>query len=112
MEAWQQEGTIGFFLPEPQDGWRTDKRRHDLPTLRVDRFRVTLTKSEEQVLSVEVHNLLEVPVLHQAHLPDGRAPLHVLILWRAGHAQLHFDARPVALVKFPDIDNARRATNN
>ncbi len=112
MESWQQEGTIGFFLPEAEAGWRTDRRRHDLPTLRVDRFRVTLTKSEERQLSVEIFGLLDLPVLLRAPLPDGTEPLHLTLIWRAGHIQLHFDGEAVAMLAFPDIDGARRQTNN
>ncbi len=113
MEPYQQEGTIGFFLPEPQDGWRTDRRRHDLPTLRVDRFRIVMTKSEEQVLSFSVHGLLEeLPVVLQAPLPNGSEPLHVTIIWRAGNMQLHLDGQPVTMTKIPDVDQTRRAANN
>jgi hypothetical protein len=113
VEQWQQEGTIGFFLPEPQEGWRTDRRRHDLPTLRVNRFRIVMIKSEEQMLSFEVHGLLEeIPVLLQAPLPNGSEPLHITILWRAGHMQLFFEGQPVAITKIPDVDAAKRAANN
>jgi hypothetical protein len=112
VESWQQEGTIGFFLPEAEAGWRTDRRRHDLPTLRVDRFRITLSKSEERQLLVEVHNLLDLPIMLQTPMPDGSEPLHITIIWRAGNIQLHLDGQPVALIEFPDVEKARRMTNN
>jgi hypothetical protein len=113
MEPWQQEGTIGFFLPEPQEGWRTDKRRHDLATLRVDRFRIVMVKSEDQVLSFEVHGLLEeMPVVLQAPLPNGSEPLHVTILWRAGNMQLFLEGQPVAITRIPGGDETKRAMNN
>jgi hypothetical protein len=112
VEDWQREGTIGFFLPEAEPGWRTDRRRHDLPTLRVNRFRVTLSKSEDRLLSVEIHNLLDLPVLLQAPLPDGTEPLHIILIWRAEHIQLHFDGAPAAMVAFPDVESARRTANN
>jgi hypothetical protein len=112
MEPWQEEGTIGFFLPEAEPGWRTDRRRHDLPPLRVNRFRVTLSKSEDRLLSVEIHNLLELPVLLQTPLPAGTEPMHVTILWRAGHAQLYLDGAPTAITAFPDIEEARHRADN
>jgi hypothetical protein len=113
MEEWQQEGTIGFFLPEPQEGWRTDRRRHDLPTLRVNRFRIVMIKSEEQMLSFQVHGLLpEIPVVLQTPLPNGSEPIHITILWRAGNMQLFLDGRPAAMTTIPDLDQAKRAANN
>lgn len=112
MEPWQEEGTIGFFLPEAAPGWRTDRRRHDLPTLRVNRFRVTLTKSEERQLLVGVHGLFELPIVLQAPLPDGSDPLHVTILWRAGHIQLYLDGDAVAMAPFPNVEEVRRHRDN
>ena len=112
MEPWQQEGTIGFFLPEAEAGWRTDRRRHDLPTLRVNRFQVRLSKSEDRLLSVEVFGLLDLPVLLQTPLPDGSEPLHITILWRAGHIQLYLDGAAVAMTAFPDLEAVKRQANN
>jgi hypothetical protein len=112
VEPWQREGTIGFFLPEPEPGWRTDRRRHDLPTLRVNRFRLTLSKSEDRELFVEVHGLLDVPLVLRAPLPDGSEPLHVTLIWRSEHIQLHFDGVPAAITPFPDMEAVQRDGSN
>ncbi len=112
MEPWQEEGTIGFFLPEAEAGWRSDRRRYDLPTLRVNRFRIALWKSEDRILVVEVGGLLDLPITMTAPLPDGTELLHLTILWRAGNMQLYFDGTPAAMVPIPDEPLTRRAASN
>jgi hypothetical protein len=113
MEHAQPEGSIGFYLPEPNaDGWRTDRQHYRLPAVRFDRYRLEMWKSEDGVLSVELHNVVELPVLLQAPLPAGSEPVLCIVIWRNGSVELHLGGHPVAIAPIPDVEMARKAADN
>jgi hypothetical protein len=113
MEQAQQEGSLGFYLPEPHaDSWRSDRLRYQLPALRFDRYRLEMWKSEDGMLSVELHNVVELPVLLQAPLPGGSEPILCILIWRNGSVELHLGGRPAAIAPIPDVEMARKAADN
>ena len=113
MEKSQQEGSIGFYLPEPNaEGWRSDRQRYQLPAVNFDRYRLEMWKSEDGLLSIELHNVVELPVFLQAPLPTGSEPILCILIWRNGRVELHLGGSPAAIAEIPDVETARKAADN
>jgi hypothetical protein len=113
MEKGQPEGSIGFYLPEPnEEGWRSDRQRYQLPAVHFDRYRLKMWKSEDGLLSVELHNVVELPVFLQAPLPAGSEPILCILIWGNGSVELHLGGNPAAIAQLPDVEMVRKAADN
>jgi hypothetical protein len=113
MEKSQQEGSIGFYLPEPNaEAWRSDRRRYQLPAVNFDRYRLEMWKTEDRLLSIELHNVAELPVFLQAPIPAGSEPILCILIWRHGSVELYLGGHPAAIAEIPDVEVVRKAADN